>query len=922
MLSAILATKLFIPPSPPKAVFRPRLIARLDEGLRRASSVTLVSAPAGFGKSTLISAWVSSSARPAAWLSLDEADNDPARFLTYLVAAIRTLAPNLGKEVLDALQSPPLPPAEAILTALLNEVTTLPDEFILALDDYHNIDSKTIDQALTFLLEHQPGQMHLVIATSEDPQLPLARVRAQGRLVELRVADLRFTSSEASEYLNQAMNQRLSDSDITALEDRTEGWVAGLQLAALSMQGQADIPGFIRTFAGDHRYIVDYLVEEVLRRQPEPVRSFLLQTAILDRLNGALCDAVTGQVGGKTRLETLQRGNFFLIPLDEKRHWYRYHHLFAEVLSLHLLEEQPEQVVILHRRASEWFEQNGAAGDAIRHALNGKDFERAADLIERTFPILSQSRQEMLLLDWLKALPETLIRCHPVLCNLYAGTLMQTGQLQEVETWLLAAERGLNQADPEPERQGSEPAKMVVVNQDEFRRLPASVAVHRAGQALLLNNVADTLEYARKALILAPEDDYLRRGGAAALLGLASWTTGDLDTAQRMYVEGMAWLRRAGYLSDFIGCAIALADIFIAQGRLRKAARTYEQALQLASENGTPTMRGTADMLVGLGSLQREQNDLDSARQYLQKCKEQGAHSELPQNRYRWRVAMARIREAEGDLNGALALLEEADRLYEGDFSPNVRPVAASRARVWASLGRFREALDWAEKQNLSCQNSVSYLREFEQITLAKILLACYRTDREVRFILEANELLARLLIAAEAGGRMGSLIEILIVQALALQAQGDLSAALLPLRRALTLAEPEGYVRIFLDEGEAMAQLLRDAAARGILPGYTAKLLEALNAELQDERSVRPANPAGSARVQISAGHPLVEPLSQRELEILRLFQTELSGPEIAQELVIALSTVRTQTKSIFSKLEVNNRRAAVKRASELGLL
>src|SRR6266853_5438825 len=404
MPTPILATKLYRPRLRPNVVSRPRLLERLNEGLHR--KLTLIAAPAGFGKTTLVSEWVEGIERPAAWLSLDEGENDPARFLTYLVAALQTIAATIGEGALGVLQSPQPPPSESILTALLNEITTLPDHFVLVLDDYHVIDAKPVDMALAFLVEHLPPQMHLVIATREDPQLPLARLRARGHLTELRATDLRFTASEAAGFLTQVMGLSLSTEDIAALEDRTEGWIAGLQLAALSMQGHPDVPGFIRAFAGDHRYIVDYLVEEVLQRQPEPVRSFLLQTAILDRLHGPLCDAVTGQEEGNARLEALERGNFFVVPLDDKRHWYRYHHLFAEVLSAHLLAEQPDQVATLHRLASEWYEQHGLAADAIRHALAAADFARAADLVELALPAMRRNRQEATVLDWLKALPD------------------------------------------------------------------------------------------------------------------------------------------------------------------------------------------------------------------------------------------------------------------------------------------------------------------------------------------------------------------------------------------------------------------------------------------------------------------------------------------------------------------------------------
>jgi LuxR family maltose regulon positive regulatory protein len=933
MSSPILATKLYIPPPPPKVVVRTRLIERLNEGLSAGGKLTLISAPAGFGKTTLVTEWVAGCGRPAAWLSLDENDNDPTRFLIYLTSALKTILPNLGARILDVLQSPQPPPIESILTALLNKITTISDNpstrdatphraepqsgqgFILVLDDYHVIDARSVDDALTFLVEHLPPQMHLVITTREDPALPIPRLRARRQLIELRAADLRFTPSEAAEFLNEVMDLNLSAEDVAALEARTEGWIAGLQLAALSLKNHEDIHGFIRAFAGDNGYIVDYLIEEVLKRQPESVRSFLLQTAILDRLNGPLCDAVTGRPGGKARLEALQRGNFYLIPLDDKRHWYRYHHLFADVLRMHLMAEQPDQVPALHRRASEWHEQNGSAADAIRHALDADDFERAADLIERAVPAMRQSRQEAMMLGWLQALPDELFHRRPVLSVYYAGALLLNGKLEGVESRLRDAERWLDTNTNRSERLEASSAEMVVVDEDEFRRLPGWIAIYRAASALALGDVPETMKYARLALDLVHEEDYLGRGAAAGLLGLAYWTSGDLEAAHRTYADGMANVQKAGYLSDAIGSAIALADIRIAQGRLHEAMSTYQRGLQLATEQGALVVRGTADMHVGMSELERERNDLNAAAQHLLRSKELGELAGLPKNPYRWRVAMARIRQAQGDLDGALDLLHEAEGLYVGDFSPNVRPVAALKTRVWIAQGRLGEALSWAREQGLSADDDLIYLREFEHITLARILLARYKSDHSDGAIREAIGLLERLLNAAEEGGRTGSAIEILVSQALAHHAQGDLPAALLPLGQALTLAGPEGYIRMFLDEGSPMAQLLREAAGRGILPDYTGMLLAAFEAEGQRnaDESPLPAPPVSQ---------PLVEPLSQRELEVLRLFKTELSGPEIARELVIGLSTVRTHTKSIYNKLNVNNRRAAVKRAIELNLI
>jgi len=920
------------------------LIDQLNAGLAKGAKLTLISAPAGFGKTTVTTEWITQRERPVAWLSIDEGDNDPTRFLTYFISALQTIAPNVGEEVLLVLQSPQPPPVETILITLLNEILSIPDNFIFVLDDYHLTDSKAIDDSLTFLLEHQPLQMHLVITTREDPNLPLARLRVRDQLTELRAADLRFTSSEAAEFLNQVMDLHLSTEDIAALEDRTEGWIAGLQLAALSMRDNQDVHRFIQAFAGDNRYIVDYLIEEVLQRQPEAVRSFLLRTSILDRLNGSLCDAVMRHQDSSARLEALQRGNFFLIPLDDKRHWYRYHHLFADVLHMHLMAEQPDQVPALHRRASEWYEQNGSSADAIRHALAGGDFERAADLVELASPAMSRNRQEAILLGWLQSLPDELLQYRPVLGVTYAHVLMASGELEGVEARLQDAERWLNTTADMGERPDASSAEMVVVDKEEFRRLPGMIAIARAGLALARGDVPGTVTYAQRALDLAPEDDDMTRGGAAGFLGLAYWTSGDLEAAHRTYADGMASLQKAGNISDAINGATTLAAIRIAQGRLHDAMRTYEQALQLAMEHGTPgfAVRGTADMYVGMSEILRERNDLHAATQHLLRSKEMGEHTGFPENRYRWRVAMARIRHAQGDLEGALEMLDEAERLYMSDFSPNVHPIAAWKTRVWVAQGRLAEALGWARKQGLSAEDELSYLREFEHITLARILLARYGSDHIDSAIHEAIGLLERLLKAAQEGGRMGSVIEILLLQALAQHMQGDIPAALLPLGQALTLAEPEDYVRIFLDEGEPMRLLIEDLRGKivdgsfavsqsqpmELLP-YIERLLRSFStgqtATTDQQHSPALAPVGRRLGVQVSPILPienLVEPLSQRELEVLRLLKTELSGPEIARELTIALSTVRTHTESIYSKLNVKTRRAAVKRAIELNLI
>jgi LuxR family transcriptional regulator, maltose regulon positive regulatory protein len=906
MAGPLLETKLHVPRWRRGLVARPRLSERLSRGAE--SALTLVSAPAGFGKTTLLAEWLA--AAPAdgpsvAWLSLDQRDNDPALFWTYLVAALKTAAPEVGAHTLSLLQSLQ-PPSEADLVTLLNDLDAISNDVVLVLDDYHVVDARDVQDGMAFLLDHLPPQIHLVIGSRADPALPLARLRGRGELVEIRAADLRFTPDEAAAYLSGVMGLVLTAADVAALEGRTEGWIVALQLAALSLQGREDVAAFIDGFAGDDRYIVDFLAEEVLQRQPEQVQQFLLQTSILDRLSGPLCDAVTGRDGSKAMLAALERGNLFLVPLDDRRRWYRYHQLFADVLHARLRDEQPDDVPELHRRASGWHEQNDEPSEAIRHALAARDFDRAADLVELAIPAMRKSRQEAAVLGWLELLPDEVVSVRPVLSVGFAGALLAGGEFEGVEARLLDAERWLDGATGI--RQGSQApaAEMVVVDDDEFRRLPAEIELYRAAQALARGDGSGTVRHARRALELSPADEHLGRASAAALMGLASWASGDLEAGYSGYAECMAGLRRAGHIADTFGCAIALADIRRTQGRLGEAMRTYEQALQRAApQQGGPVLRGTADMHVGMSEIHRERDDLPAATQHLLRSQELGEHTGLPQNRYRWRVAMARIREAEGDLDGALDLLNEAERLYVGDFFPNVRPVPALQARLRVAQGEWAEALGWVREQGLSVHDDLSYLREFEHVTLARVLLARHAAERAERPVHEATRLLERLLRAAEEGARKGSVIEILVLQALARQARGDIPAALASLLRAVTLAEPEGYVRVFVDEGPPMASLLRAAAKQGIALSYVRRLLAAVS-KTEDSTPV-------------SQG--LIEPLSERELDVLRLLGTDLGGPEIARELVVSLNTVRTHTKNIYTKLGVNNRRAAVRRAAELDL-
>jgi LuxR family transcriptional regulator, maltose regulon positive regulatory protein len=864
-------------------VERARLRERLD--LIPESTLTLVSAPAGFGKSTLVTEWVATAPDDrctTAWLSLDQRDNDPGLFWRYLIAALQNSVPDVGTAALSLLESAQSP-LEPVLAALLNDLDSVSGDIVLVLDDYHVIEVHEVHEGMAFLIDHLPPQVHLVISSRADPTLPLARLRARGELLEVRAADLRFTPEEAAAYLNGVMGLDLTEEDVAALDGRAEGWIAALQLAALSMQGREDAAEFIAGFAGDDRYIVDYLVGEVLQRQPDDVRSFLLQTSVLSRMNGSLCDTLTGHEDGQAMLQSLERANLFLVPLDDRRHWYRYHHLFADVLRARLAEERPVDVGVLHRRAAEWLEQHGERPEAIRHAMAGHDLEQAADLVELAVPAMRQARQEATLRRWLEALPIELFERRPVLAASFVGARMATGELAGVDELLGFAERWLDVQDVES-------ASMVVVDEAGFRALPSTIAMYRAGLARLRGDVPGTMVHAGRALDLAGDDDVLERGAAASLLGLAHWSNGDLDAAHHWYAEGMASLGKAGYYADQIAGAITLADLRIAQGRLHDAMGTYEQGLRRAREHTPPILRGVADMHVGISELLLERNDLAGARRHLATSRQLGEHAEFPQNAYRWRVVLARIGQADGDLAGAFELLDEAEHVYNTDFSPEVRPVPAVRARVYLAQGRVADAMRWAAGRQLSVDDELTYVREYEHITLARALAAQH--DRGTA------RLLARLLEAARAGQRIGSVIEILVLQALDHQARNSQSAALAILGEALTLAEPEEYVRLFLDEGPPMVALLR-----GTAHGYARRLLAAAGA---------PSAPSQSG---------LVEPLSERELDVLRLLRSELDGPEIARELTVSLNTLRTHTKHIYTKLGVTSRRAAVRRAEELDL-
>ncbi|MEL6770550.1 MAG: LuxR C-terminal-related transcriptional regulator [Bacteroidota bacterium] len=906
----LLATKLFAPRAQPDVIPRTRLVEQLDAGLAR--RLTLISAPAGFGKTTLASTWLRDLDRPAAWLSLDEQDANPSRFFTYLVAALQTVRTDLGTDVQAALAAAQPPAPETLLTLLVNDLAALDAPLVLVLDDYHAVDSVAVDEALAFLVEHLPPTAHLAITTREDPRLPLHRLRARGQLTEIRAADLRFTTEEAAAFLNEVMHLGLTAETVAVLEARTEGWIAGLQLAALSLQGRSDPSQFVDDFSGSHRFVMDYLVEEVLHRQPPALQDFLLCTSLFERLGGPFCDAVLDTPAGTSQetLDHLVRANLFVIPLDDERRWYRYHHLFADLLlqrlPAHLAgDEVSLRVADLHRRATVWFEEQGARYEAVRHALEAKDVERAAGLIEMTGAVLRLERQETVMLGWLQALPDALIRTRPVLTAEYVWALISTGQLDIAEGRISDAERWIDAATDPVARQEAEAAGMVVVSEDEFRALPMRLAIYRAVRAQTLGDVDGTAEYAQHALDLASDDDILAQGAAAALLGLASWVRGDLETAHRSFATGMDHLIAIGSLSDAIAGTLVLADIRAVQGRLFEAISAYESSLRLAEQEAAPDLPGTAGLHVGLAELYLDRGRLNEAGQHLATSAALGERAWLPEHRYRGKVAEARLKAAQGDPRRAVALLDEAAALHLVFPLPDMRPIAALKARVWIAQGRLNEAQDWAEEHELSAHDSLSYLREFEHITLARLLLARHERDGAAIALEDAMTLIERLLVAADDGGRIARVIELLVLQARARQSRSDVSSALEALKQALALAEPEEFVQVFVDEGAPMRRLLQEGIALGRLGPFAMRVQSAFG-------------PPATA----SGGAGLASPLTEREVEVVRHIAAGLKNQEIADRLFISLATVKRHIANAYGKLDARNRVEAIARARDAGLL
>ncbi len=923
MATPLLATKLYIPPVRPDWVPRPHLISRLDAGLTR--KLTLISAPAGSGKTTLASGWLTRLKTPdadagqpensiparrgVAWLSLDEGDNDPARFFAYLATALGTVGAALGGGLGRTLEGSQLPSVQTLTTVLVNDLAAWSEPLVLALDDYHTLDDLTIHEALGLLVERQPPNLHLVLITRQDPPLPMPRLRARGQVTEIRQHDLRFGPEETAQFLNESMGLQLPPTQVALLESRTEGWITGLQLAALSMQGRdsESVAKFIAGFSGRYHFLLDYLTDEVLSQQPEEVQIFLLATSILDRLCAPLCDAVLGgselvrsasgcrasespssqspRIGAGALLEYLDHANLFLTPLDDERQWYRYHALFGDLLQARLQETQPEQVPELHRRAAAWYEREGSGVEAVQHALASQDNQLAAAVIERTITRISTwSRTDIAMIyRWLQALPREVTRDRPWLRLFTSRTLYVSGQpeaasrgLEELELWL--------RDHPEA---------------PDAQHLAGLVTVDRASYAVVLGDVQQARALTRQVLANVPEGDPIARFRVPAILGMAALRAGKVVEAEQAFSRALDIALDAGLGFAALPFFCNVAEARLLQGRLHGAMQTCQEAMERSTVSGERIFAGG---FVGLevGKILYEWNDLEGAERQLLEGLDLLMQGGIPESFGSVHAVLAQVRQAQGDEAGAVEAAQQAVESAQRDGIPRLRILAsAHQARIWLAQGRDDLASVWA-RQYLQT-GETEYLREFEDLTLARVLLAQGLPN-------EALDLLDRLLPPAVDAGRLGAAIEIQALRAMACHALAEPDDALQALEQALTLAEPEGYVRLFVDMGPPMVALLKAAGSRGIAPQYVGRLLAAF----------APLEPPRAAAHE----QPLVEPLTDRELEVLELLAQGLANREIGRRLFISLPTVKSHTRSIYGKLGAHSREEAVARARALGIL
>ena len=915
----LLATKLNVPGSRPDLVPRPRLAQRLDEG--RGQGLVLACAPAGYGKTVLLANWVRRGRHRVAWLSLDAGDNDPARFWRHTVAALDRVRPGISERMGQLLEPPPPPSFEPVVTALINEVAGQPDPdeaLLLVLDDYHVISSPLVHESFGFLLEHRPPGLHLALASRSDPPLALARLRADGQLAELRAADLRFTPGEAAALLQQVAaapggarpGAPLPDAVAAALAARTEGWAAGLQLAGLSLRGRSDVDGFVAAFTGSHRYVLDYLAEEVLERQPSRVREFLLETSVLERLSGELCDAVTGRPGSQALLEQVERAGLFVVPLDEVRGWWRYHHLFADLLRARLQQEQPGRAPELHRNAAAWYAERGLADDAIRHAVAAGEMTWAARLIERHYDAIFQQGENTTIQRWISALPAELARSSPRLLLAQAWMALVGGDVEAAGAPLDAAERAFADAANEPFEPSVGRAASLLAN------VPAAIGLAGAYLAVLHGDAEGTAASASRALAALGEGEWVLHSVGLWMLAIAEWVSGRLEDAERGFAAGVAGWRAAGQRPLAAWACYDLGRVQRAQGRLDAPLATYQQVLEIAAPPGRAAMPAAGIGYVGIAEVAYQRNELDAAHRLVTEgiplCRQLNWKT---QPLAAGLVTLAWIRQANGDPGGAREAIAEAEPIAPSPSLANLfNPIPAQRARLLLVQGDIAAAARWAQEDGLRTDDEPMYQKEREHLVLARILLA---QDQPA----DALALLDRLQAAAAAQDRVGSLIEIGALRALALAAAGEENAAVDALAEALTLACPQGHVRVFADEGPPMAALLARLIAAQRSGGTVAEVplgcLARLRRALGAQDIVRDAGRGG-----VTAVPGLVEPLTSRELEVLTMLAAGRSNQAIASQLVVTLDTVKKHVSHVLGKLGAANRTEAVARARELSLI
>ena len=868
----ILATKLHRPVPRPNAVPRPHLVTRLNEGL--VGKMTLVSAPAGFGKSSLVAEWLVGVNRPVAWLSLEATESDPQRFLTYFIAALQSVAPGVGQTISPASGPSPLSDSLAIL---VNDISQLREDIVLVLDDYHLVEARLIDEALTFFVTHLPTQLHLVVVSREDPTWPLSRLRANGQLSEIRAADLRFSNAEAATFLNQLIGLSLTDDDVEALQRRTEGWAAGLQLAAVSLRSRANSQEFIEAFTGSNRFVLDYLVEEVLQQQSEPVRNFLLHTAILHELNGSLCDAVTQLPDSSALLANLDRENLFIIPLDEERSWYRYHHLFGEMLRSRAPAAVDSPIADLHLRAAAWYAEAGRLAEAIEHAHAAKDFGKMAEYVEAIWPSFEHGYRGPTFRGWIEALPEEIVASSPQIAVGYVWTLLDEGELDAAENWI-----GLTEA---------------LVTDSELGPLKVSINTARAYQAQTMGDSAATIRFANEALRHVAD----RSGGAhlipEAMIGLADWATGDLEAAFERFMAV-----RSGYHQQqnhvlVIGATLLMIDLRLEQNRLREATQLIEQAEAFTDGR---VFHGIADLRRLRAQVALLQGEWERCRTWLDEGYPLMVEGAVPGNEYHWQLLEAGLKIVHGDEAAALDLIDQAEAGFVGSPYPIIRPFDARRVRLQLRQGQVESGRRWFDGVGA---DSSDYLGTYRQIARAEALAA-------TGDVAGAGALLSSVRAVATDGGWQRLHLECLIALAIVQQSGGDEASARAIMVAALKMAQAEQIVWEFVFAFATIESLLNKIQA-------TESSLTTFVAQIR-----RAARPLGEAGTQMPNQEGLVEPLSERELEVLRLVAEGLSNREIGERLFLALSTVKGHNRIIFDKLQVGRRTEAVKRAQELGLI